>query len=44
MKERIMAKIANLLSIACLMLLLGACTALVLDIHDEAFLAYFHGT
>jgi len=39
-----MAKITNLLSIACLLLLLGACKALVLDTHDEAFLTYFHGT
>jgi hypothetical protein len=37
-----MAEIANLLSFACLLLLLGACKAL--DIHDEAFLTYFHGT
>jgi hypothetical protein len=40
-----MAKSANLLSVACLLLLLlGACKALVLDTHDEAFLTYFHGT
>ena len=36
-----MAKIANLLSIACLLLPLGACKAL--DTHD-AFFMYFHGT
>ena len=36
-----MAKSANLLSVACLLLLLGACKAL--DTHD-AFFTYFHGT